>query len=226
MPLLQGLIFDLDGTLLNSVPDLRQALNHTLRIHGRRAVSEDEVKDMVGDGMLAMLGRAFAATGATIPDSESYTRFQEFIAHYRNLPPDMSQIYPHTVENLKTFRDAGVKLGICTNKQEAATLYLLDALGLRDYFEFIAGGDTFMVHKPHPGHVTGVIERLGVPATGCVMIGDGPQDVRAAHGAGIPCLVVTHGYGGDYASLGGTALIAGFHELSDALKKIGFEINR
>ncbi len=224
MPLLQGLIFDLDGTLLDSAPDLRQALNRTLKAHGRRDITLDEVKSMVGDGMLPMLGRAFAATGEGISDSDSYTRFQEFIAHYRAQKPDPSQLYPHVVETLETFQSAGVKVGICTNKQGAATIQLLEQLNLTRYFTFVAGGDTFQVHKPNPGHVTGVIEKLGVPASGCVMIGDSRNDVAAAHGAGIPCFVVTHGYGQDFESLGATALISGFQELLQMLTSQGFEI--
>jgi phosphoglycolate phosphatase len=178
---------------------------------------------MVGDGMLTLLTRAFAMTGEAINDSESYVRFQEFIAHYRGLRPDPAQIYPHAVETLEHFHAKGVKLGICTNKQEAATINLLEALDLKKYFSFIAGGDTFTVHKPNPGHVTGVIEKLGVAKAQCVMVGDGPNDVVAARGAGIPCLVVTHGYGGDFSQLDATALIEDFKELSAALHKLGFE---
>lgn len=225
MPLLQGLIFDLDGTLVDSAPDIRQALNLTLKTHGRRPLALNEVKNLIGDGFLTTLGKAFAATGEAIPDSESYVRFQEFIAHYREQKPDPAQIYPHARETLESFHNAGVRLGICTNKQEASTHDLLDALGLKRYFTFIAGGDTFPVHKPNPGHITGVIEKLSVPAPHCAMIGDGPHDVAAARGAGIHCLVVTHGYGGDFDRLGASGLIAGFRELPQALKKLGFETN-
>lgn len=225
MPLLQGLIFDLDGTLLDSAPDLRQALNRTLQAHGRRELVLDEVVQMVGDGMLPLLNRAFAATGEPVPESESYVRFQEFVTHYRGQKPDPSQIYPNARETLERFHGANVKLGICTNKQEASTLQLLDELRLKHYFTFVAGGDTFPVHKPNPGHVKGVIEKLGVPAQNCVMVGDGPNDVAAAHGAGIPCIVVTHGYGGDYSQLGATALIAGLRELRPALKALEFKLS-
>ncbi len=222
MPILQGLIFDLDGTLLDSAPDLSHALNQTLKSHGRRALTLDEVKPMTGDGMLPMLSRAFAATGAAIPDSESYKLFQEFITHYRNSNPNPAQIYPHVEESLKTFKARNIKLGICTNKQEAATHRLLEQLKLKDYFEFIAGGDTFETHKPHPGHVRGVISALGVPPETCVMIGDSPNDVLAAQGAGIPCLVVTHGYGVGMDQYGADGLIDGFRALPEALGKLGF----
>ncbi|MDX2028631.1 MAG: HAD-IA family hydrolase [Alphaproteobacteria bacterium] len=222
---LQGLIFDLDGTLLDSAPDLRQALNQTLRAHKRRDLTLDEVKHMVGDGMLPLLSRAFAATGGPISDAEAYLRFQEFLLHYRDQKPDPAQIYPGGKETLEHYHKAGVKLGICTNKHEASTIRLLEELNLKHYFTFIAGGDTFLVHKPHPDHVRGVIEGLSVPVANCVMIGDGRNDVLAAQGAGIPCLAVTHGYGEDYGHLDADGLISGFNELPRALEKLGFTTN-
>ncbi len=224
MPLLQGLIFDLDGTLVDSAPDLRQALNLMLAQFGRRPLALDEVEGMTGDGMLPMVHRAFAATGEALPDTQSYERFQVFIAHYRSQKPDASQIYPGVMEALARFHAAGVRLGVCTNKQEAATLRLLEGLDLKRLFTFVAGGDTFTVHKPNPGHVNGVIEKLGVPAGGCVMIGDSVNDVLAAHGAGIPCVVVTAGYGQAPETLGADKLIRGFAELTAALETLGFTI--
>ena len=224
MPKLQGLIFDLDGTLVDSAPDLRHALNLTLKAHGRRELTMAEVTPLLGDGMLPMLSRAFAMTGKSIPDTESFTHFQEFITHYRTLPPLPEQIYPQGTETLKKYKDAGIALGLCTNKQETATLRVLDGLGLLPLFDFVAGGDTFPLHKPNPAHVTGVIERLGVPASSCAMIGDSTNDVLAAHGAGIPCLVVTHGYGMNLDELGGDALISGFNQLEAALTKLGYTL--
>jgi phosphoglycolate phosphatase len=222
MPRLQGLIFDLDGTLVDSAPDLRQALNATLAAQKRRDLTLNEVKIMVGDGMLTTLQRAFAATGDALSPDESYRQFQTFVGHYRAQTADSAQIYPHVRETLDAFKGEGVKLGICTNKQEASTNRLLEELDLARYFAFVAGGDTFPTHKPHPDHVKGVIEKLGVPAADCVMVGDSVNDVRAAQGAGIPCLVVTQGYGVDVAGLGADGLINDFTGLRDALRKLGF----
>ena len=224
MPHLQGLIFDLDGTLLDSAPDLRQALNAVLDEHKRRPLTLEEVKAMTGDGMLPMLDRAFAVTGGPAPGLNSYALFQEFIKYYRSLAADCEQIYPHVRETLVHYHGKGVKLGVCTNKQEAATLRILEELGLNGYFTFVAGGDTFPVHKPHPDHVKGVIERFGVPPANCAMVGDGSNDVRAAQGAGIPCIVVMHGYTEDYAQLGADKLIGGFRELPPALETLGFKL--
>src|SRR5277367_1957099 len=94
MPHLQGLIFDLDGTLVDSAPDLRHALNAMLEQHERRPLSLDEVKTMVGDGMMPLIDRAFTVTGGTPPGFNAYTSFQAFIAHYRSLKADVAQVYP------------------------------------------------------------------------------------------------------------------------------------
>lgn len=222
MRVLKGLIFDLDGTLIDSAPDLRHALNKTLVEQGRREVTLDEVKTLVGDGMLTTLQRAFEKTGAALSGDQSYGLFQKFITYYRQQTPDPAQIYPHVLDIMGQYKKEGVKLALCTNKQEAATLQLLDQLKLTRYFSFIAGGDTFLVHKPNPGHVTGVVTELGLQPSDCVMVGDSINDVRAAKGAGLPCLVVTQGYGVDFDSLGADGLIADFQELPQALKRLGF----
>jgi len=224
MPRLSGLIFDLDGTLVDSAPDLRQALNAMLKGFGRREMALEEVKRMVGDGMIPLVARAFETTGGVPKDFDSFACAQIFIAHYRNLKADPAQIYPHARATLEKYHDAGVRLGICTNKQEAATVKLLEDLGLMRYFAFIAGGDTFPAHKPHPDHVRGVIQRLDTVAAHCAMVGDSPNDVLAAHGAGIPCIVVTHGYGMDVGNLGADHLIDSFKELPKVLEKLGFKL--
>ncbi len=222
MPQLHGLIFDLDGTLLDSAPDLRHALNAMLAECDRPALPLDVVTRMTGDGMMPMIERAFEATGGKPPGFNSYNSFQVFIKHYRGLKPDLGQIYPGAREAIEYFRNKGIKIGLCTNKQEAATLRLLEDLDLTRYFTFVAGGDTFPLHKPHPDHVRGVMAKLGSDTTNSVMIGDSPNDVIAAKGAGIPSIVVTHGYGGNYEELGADLIINGFKELNAALTKLGF----
>jgi phosphoglycolate phosphatase len=224
MPRLSGLIFDLDGTLVDSAPDIRQALNATLEGFGRRALSLGEVEQMVGDGAIPLMTRAFKATGDVPPGFDSYACVKVFLGHYRSLKPDPAQIYPGGREALEHFHGKGVRLGICTNKQEAATLQLLEDLDLARYFTFIAGGDTFSVHKPHPDHVRGVMEKLGTSAGACAMVGDSSNDIAAAQGAGIPCVVVTHGYGENVAGLKADRLIRGFDGLGAALGGLGFEL--
>jgi len=222
MARLSGLIFDLDGTLVDSAPDHRQALNAMLREHGRRGLTPAEVKAMIGDGMLPLVTRSFEATGGMPAGADSYALFQTFITHFRALPPDAAQIYPHVKEMLQNYAAAGVKIGLCTNMQESSAGRLLEQLGLRNFFSFIAGGDTFPVHKPHPGHVSGVMNALKVSKEQCAMIGDTFRDVQAAHGAGIPCIVVAHGQKIDAEKTGADRIIQEFDELPAALTALGF----
>ena len=219
---LHAVIFDLDGTLLDSEPDIRHALNQTLRKHGRRDITREEVVQIVGDGLRPTLHRALAATGGPIAVSERYDPFQDFVTFYSQQKPDSSQIYPHVVEVLTSLKSRNIKLGLCTNKQEDATLRLLQQLDMLGFFAFIAGGDTFPVHKPHPGHVLGVMDQLAVQAPHVVMVGDSSNDVRAAQSAGIPCIAVTHGYEKNIASLGAEQMITGFDHLLKALIDLNF----
>jgi len=222
MPRLLGLIFDLDGTLVDSAPDQRQALNAMLREHGRREITLTEAKAMTGDGMLTLVTRAFEVTGGMPAGADTYALFQAFITHYRALPPDPVQLYPQARETLQNYVAAGVKLGLCTNMQETASARLLEQLGLKRFFSFIAGGDTFPVHKPHPGHVSGVMSALKVFKGQCAMIGDTFRDVRAAHGAGIPCIVTAHGQQIDVEKTGADGIIQELGELPAALTALGF----
>lgn len=224
MPRLEALIFDLDGTLLDSAPDLHQALNKMLTDNQRREVNLEETKCFVGDGAMAMVKRAFLATGA-LPEGDIFPYIQQFIGYYRSLPPDPSQIYPEVVETLESYHKAGVALGICTNKQEISTVKILDQLGLKKYFSFIAGGDTFPIHKPNPGHLLGVVQALKVTPHGTVFVGDGHNDIVAAHAAKMPCIVVTHGYGIDNDTPAPDAMIDGFKPLPQVLANLGYSVD-
>ncbi len=224
MARLLGLIFDLDGTLVDSAPDHRQALNAMLKEHGRRELTAAEVKAIIGDGMLPLVTRSFEATGGMPAGADTYALFQTFITHFRALPPDPVRIYPHTKEILQSYTSAGVKIGLCTNMQESSAARLLEQLGLKRFFSFIAGGDTFPVHKPHHGHVSGVMNALKASKEQCVMIGDTFRDVQAAHGAGIPCIVVAHGQKIDAEKTDADRIIQEFDELPAALNELGFAL--
>lgn len=221
MPRLEALLFDLDGTLLDSAPDIAQALNRMLTDDGRQTLSLDQVKGMIGDGVMELCRKALVATGGLATD-DIYPYVQKHIAHYRSLPPDPRQVFPGVREALNELAKAGVKLGVCTNKSEGSTVAILTQLDLIRYFGFIAGGDTFQVHKPNPGHVTGVLEALAVGTAGAAFIGDGPNDVIASRRAGIPCIVVTHGYGQDYDALEADAMIPDISGMIPKLREMGF----
>ena len=221
---LRGLIFDLDGTLLDSAADLSQAINTTLEHHGRKPLSVSAVRAITGDGMLSMINRAFASTGSSLPPDQTDAVFNEFLAHYASLTPDRGQLYPHVIETLDFYRNNEIKLGLCTNKQEQATLRLVNDLELNDYFSFVAGGDTFPVRKPHAGHVRGVFEALGLTSKEVAMIGDSANDIISSKGAGVKCIAITHGKSSSMSDDGDHGIITHFRELPAALTKMGFEI--
>lgn len=127
MPRLQGLLFDLDGTLLDSAPIIRQAMNKMLGEEGRRPLTLEEVKNIVGDGVMEAVSYAFKLTGdALVNDSFPYV--QRFIHYYRNTKADPAQIYPYVVPTLEHYSKAGVKLGVCMNKSEGSTYQVLEEL--------------------------------------------------------------------------------------------------
>lgn len=223
MPQLLGLIFDLDGTLIDSAADLRQALNAVLSSHSRRALTLDEVKAATGDGLRVMLGRAFAASGDPLPPAIEAAVMQDFMTAYQNQKASREQLYPHVEATLNFYRTEGVKIGLCTNKLYAPTMRLLNDVGITELFDFIAGSDTFPVFKPDPGHVLGVAKGLKIPPRHCVMIGDSVNDIRAAQAASIPAIAVAHGYGKNIDDLGADAVISGFDELPEALRYLRFE---
>ena len=223
MEKLDAILFDLDGTLLDSAPDIRQGINLMLKDQGRDPISLEQVKSFIGDGSMELCRRALEATGG-VPSDDLFPFVQTFIAHYRQVKPDPQQVFPHVREALEMLKTKGIKMGICTNKTETSTLFILEQLDLINYFAFIAGGDTFTVHKPHPGHIQGVLEALEADPLRTVFIGDGPNDVVACARANIPCIVVTHGYSQDYESLGGTVLMSGFDDLEKTIKGMSYEI--
>jgi len=223
MQKLDAILFDLDGTLLDSAPDLRQGINLLLAEEGRSQLSLEQVKSFIGNGAMELCRLAFAATGGE-PAGDLFPYVQRYIKHTRKVAPDPQQIFPHVRETLEDLKKAGLKLGICTNKNEAPTTELLDRLGLIQYFAYIAGGDTFTVHKPHPGHILGVLEALQADPARTVFVGDGPNDVIACAKANLPCIVVTHGYSQDYDSMGASKLINGFDELVPAVREMGFQV--
>lgn len=221
MPRLEAVLFDLDGTLIDSAPALWRALNLMLAEEGRAEIELDKVRDWAGEGLMEMCRRALLATGGATAD-DLYPHVQKLIAHYRAGKPTPDQIFPGTRETLEALGRKGIKLGVCTNMQESATLHLLEDLDLLRYFGFVAGGNTFEVHKPHPGHVLGVLNALEVLPENAAFVGDGPNDVLACHKAGVPVILIAHGKKEDFTSMGADVVIGDYAQLEEALAKLGF----
>src|SRR5215469_16396117 len=214
------LVFDLDGTLVDSVPDLRAALNQMLGERGRRALSAPQVKRMVGDGAPALVARALAASGAD--PSEAVTALPRFLAIYEANAAQLSQPYPGVPETLTELRRRGFRTAICTNKPQRATIAVLQGLGLLPLFDGIAGGDRFAVRKPDPGHLLKLMSELGATPAVSAMIGDNENDAAAARAAAVPLVLMRYGYARvDPASLAADALLDRFADLPSALDRLG-----
>jgi phosphoglycolate phosphatase len=184
------LIFDLDGTLVDSVPDLRAALNEMLGAMHRRELRADEVRRMIGDGTWALVERALAATG-TITDVDA--AHQHFLQFYEAAPAKLSRLYPGVEATLKSLRVSGARFAVCTNKPQAATLRVLEGFGIAQYFDAVLGGDAVPFRKPDPRHLVAAIERLRATTKDAVMIGDNENDYAAARAAGIPVILMRYG---------------------------------
>src|ERR1700694_2614479 len=177
------LVFDLDGTLIDTVPDLANALNHVLREHGHAPFSPREVQAMVGDGIPALVTRGFAGRGADA--TEASEALPDFLAIYEASAANLSRPYPGVRDTLVELRRRGYRTAVCTNKAQRATLAVLGGFGLLQLFDGIAGGDHFAVKKPDPGHLLGMIAELGGRPDRAAMIGDNENDAAAAHAAGV-----------------------------------------
>ena len=192
---LKGILFDLDGTLIDSAPDLQTAANVLLTEAGRPPLSLAQVMQMVGDGMPSLIRRAFAATGAPTTEADMPGLLRRFRAAYAEpAGGHRTIVYPGVAEALAEFKAEGLRLAVCTNKVEAAAVDILDHLGLAHHLDAVVGPDTVPAQKPDPAHLHAALARLGVAPEHAVMVGDGPNDVAAARAAGLPVLLVTYGY--------------------------------
>lgn len=187
-------IFDLDGTLIDTAPDLIESLNHTIAAADLEPVTFDDLTHLVGQGARVMIKRAFELRKVALDEAETDTLFARFIDHYRANMPGKSQAFPGVIACLDRLAAAGISIAVCTNKSEALALPLLDELGLSARFAVTTGGDTFAVRKPDAGHILGTIERAGGNPAAAIMIGDSINDILAAKNAGIPAVAVDFGY--------------------------------
>ncbi|HIJ63717.1 MAG TPA: phosphoglycolate phosphatase [Rhodospirillaceae bacterium] len=210
-----AILFDLDGTLVDSLPDLFAATNRLLADLGRPAVSGQDLRQWVGDGAAALVERALTATGG-LPEGGMAPMVRRFLDHYRGHTADESRPYPGVAETLALLRRRGHRLGVCTNKPTALSLELLGALDLLPFFLAVVGGDTAPARKPDPRHLWATLEAMGCAGAKALMVGDSLNDVAAARAAGLPVVVMSFGYcRGDPGALGADAVIDDFARLLD-----------
>lgn len=216
----RAVVFDLDGTLIDSGPDLARLLNIVLAEYGRSAVGLDRVRGFVGDGIAKLVERGFEATGGST-ETERRSATDRFLAIYEAEPAVLTRPYPGVAETLQRLRDDRRHLAVCTNKAERVTHAVLRALGLDRLFGAVIGGDSLPVRKPDPAPLRAAIERLGGDAGSSVMIGDNEHDAATAEAAGVSCILVTYGYArAPLASLPAAAMVDRFDELPAVLDRL------
>jgi phosphoglycolate phosphatase len=213
---IRTLLLDLDGTLVDSVPDLAAALNRLLGTRGLAPLSRAEIAPMVGDGVAKLVERAFAARGQA-PDEGALA---EYSADYGAHAAVETRPYPGVAEALNSLTGEGWLLAVCTNKPEAAARSLLSALGLAQCFAAIGGGDSFPVRKPDPAHLLATLTAAGGDPAHAVMAGDHANDVAAARGAALPCIFAAWGYGPLAMADGAAAVAHDFAELAAIARRL------
>lgn len=221
MTTLKGLVLDLDGTLVDSLPDLLAVLNHVLGDFGVPELTAAQAKPMVGDGTSKLVERALAARGVT-PDQIRPAQ-SRFLALYEARPARLSRPYAGVPEILAELAGAGCLLALCTNKPERATRIMLSELDLDRFFRAIITGDTLPQKKPDPAPMRAALAALEVSPHHAIAVGDHANDLLAARGAGLRAIFARYGYGSLTPDLPRPAgVIPGFTELPDTLARLGF----
>jgi phosphoglycolate phosphatase len=211
-------VFDLDGTLADTAPDLAASLNHTLVALGRPVIAPRSVRHLIGHGARALLRRGLAASGEA-PEELVERGFPIFLEYYAAHICDGSAAYPDIGEALDSLEAAGAALAVCTNKSEALTLKLFEALGWSGRFAAIVGGDTLPVRKPDPAPLLEAIARAG--GGRAVLVGDSITDADTARAAGVPFVAVGFGFSDrPVEALGADSVIDRFEDLKGALERL------
>ena len=221
MAAIDAIAFDLGGTLIDSVPDVRAAINRLLVGEGRSEISLEQTLTLVGQGARAMMEQAMAIGGRAPPTDALDRMVETYIEFYRRHPADLTTIYPGGGEVLESLAARSVTMAICSNKPFVMTKLVLETLGHDRYFDAVTGGDTVPHRKPDGRHVTHTLALLGGRHAHAVMVGDSETDVAAGRDAGLPVIAVTYGFAHvPAAKLGADVLIERFSDLPRALDEL------
>ncbi|NUT59877.1 HAD-IA family hydrolase [Herbaspirillum sp. C9C3] len=193
----QAFIFDLDGTLIDSAPDIAAAVNAYLQEQGHAALEVAYVERFIGNGPRRLIRDILLDQGIVLEDAALDDAVQAYIGHYRRHPASHTRFFPHVKEDLENLHAAGFRLGICTNKPHALTRQILDLLALSPLVEVALGADAVPACKPDPGHLRAVARHMALPEGAWAYIGDTPVDQATAEAAGVPFFVVPWGGGGE-----------------------------
>ena len=193
------ILFDLDGTLADTAPDLMKAHNHVMNKFGYSSKNMYEIRNLVGRGAAVMIGRSIWGSArkelAKISDEKIRKNMtKEFINYYEKNLVVETKLLKGVYKFLEWAKSENISMGVCTNKQEHLAIELLKKIKIYDFFEYVAGGNTFDVCKPNPKHITNMIEIMGGEIKKTIMIGDSENDADAAKAAGVPMILVEDGY--------------------------------
>jgi phosphoglycolate phosphatase len=215
------IVFDLDGTLVDTAPDLIDTLNAIFARHDVPAVAFDDARTMIGAGVKPLLMRGLASQGVHLPPAEIDQLFAEYLALYAAHIADRSRPFPGLEATLDALATDGCIFAVCTNKLEWLSVRLLDALGLSSRFAAICGQDTFPMRKPDPEMLRLTIAKAGGRADHAIMVGDSMTDVLTAQRAAVPVVAVDFGYTEiPAAELGADVLISHFDALPAAIRRL------
>jgi phosphoglycolate phosphatase len=218
---LRTIVFDLDGTLIDTAPDLISTLNLTLAREGMAAVPYAEARKMIGGGARGMIEKALVAEGRADVKADLDRMFGDFVAHYAAHIADHSRPFPLLEATLDRLAADGYRLAVCTNKLEWLSVRLLDTLDLTRHFAAICGQDTFGMQKPDPEVLRRTIVKAGGAPDRAIMVGDSGTDVRTARAAALPVIAVTFGYSEvPVETLQPDRLISSYGELEAAIRGI------
>ncbi len=212
-----AVLFDLDGTLVDTAADLAASMNHALGAAGLAPAPAESVRHLVGHGARRMILRGYELSAGRIPsDAETDEALARFLDHYEANIAVHSRPFDGAVELIESFRARGARMAICTNKREGMAKLLIETLGLSSLFEVIVGADTASAPKPDPAPVTLCLRETG--AQRAVFIGDSDTDIRAARAAGLPSFIASFGYGPLTLSADATGLFDGYIELGSMIE--------
>jgi phosphoglycolate phosphatase len=194
MPLPPIVVFDLDGTLAETAPDLIATLNVILRREKMAELPLEKARDMIGAGAKALIQRAFDVAGRDLSSDRLDALFVQYLDHYRDHIADLTELFPGVIQALDALEKDGFCLAVCTNKLEEHARLLLEKLGVMHRFVALTGKDTFAFSKPDPRHLLETIRLAGADPLRAVMVGDSRTDIDTAKAAGIPVIGVPFGY--------------------------------
>jgi phosphoglycolate phosphatase len=215
------IVFDLDGTLVDSAADLIGTLNVILARETVAPVALDRARFVVGAGARTLIERGLAASGKRVGEQKLESMYREFLSHYEDHMADQTMLFPGVVDSLDRFEQSGFQFAVCTNKLERISAKLLRLLGIADRFQAICGQDTFGLPKPNPNFLWRTIDQAKGDRNRSVMVGDSRTDIDTAKAAGVPVIAVDFGYSDrDIRSFTPDRVISHFNSLFDAVAEL------